>query len=149
MSDFVLRTILVNPFDGGEYFEVNAGPFITEQAGYVSTKDMVSGMLQSGRMLDSFRNGDYDFDEESDPDEAVSDPTRSPNFDVVDAQRLAERLKRRVRLAKSDPSDKSSVDPSKSVSGVPPVPAPAVPGAPAAPAPAMAPAPSAGTSPAV
>jgi hypothetical protein len=87
--------------------EENNGDFVTEQAGYVTTKEMVTAMIEAGRSLDATRMGDYDYDEKAGEEEATPDPTRGPNFDIVDAQKMQERLKRRIKLAKADPKEGS------------------------------------------
>lgn len=87
--------------------EKDFSPSPTEQVGYRSVQQQVNSFLQAGQRLDAFRRGLYDYDGDVDDfDDAESlDPTSSPDFDEIDAQRILENVEASVKLkAKQTPS---------------------------------------------
>lgn len=74
----------------------------TEQYGYVSTRQQVERMMAAGVTLADFRKQLYDWDDEKDVDESLSDPTRSKSFDLADATTSYQEVKGRfLERAKS------------------------------------------------
>lgn len=97
------------------------GELITEQAGYVPPKIQIADMMSAGARLDDYRRQRF-FDYQAGmKDDGFVDPTRSPNFDLADASRIAADLNVRNRELKrkevSDVSDKASVS-GKSLEGI-------------------------------
>ena len=87
--------------------EKDFSPSSTEQVGYRSVQQQVNSFLQAGRHLDAFRRGLYDYDGDVDDFEDAEelDPTSSPDFDEIDAQRILEGVESSVKLkAKQTPS---------------------------------------------
>lgn len=62
---------------------------LVETGGYVPLKRQILSMIQAGERLKSIRAEQFDIPPGSDQLDAPLDPTRSPNFDVTDAQELA------------------------------------------------------------
>lgn len=83
-----------------------AGKRITESAGYVPAKTKIEEMIQAGQRLVDYRAENYDFP----PDTKVTeeeileyfDPSRSPGFDVVDAQNMTQDALNRVKARQKD-----------------------------------------------
>ena len=70
--------------------EVNAGKSLVESAGYIPAKQKIESFMQAGINLQTVRN-QFDYpDGVPDGVDPVVDPTRSGNFDLADASRLAE-----------------------------------------------------------
>lgn len=87
--------------------EKDFSPSPTEQVGYRSVQQQVNSFLQAGQRLDAFRRGLYDYDGDVDDfdDAEELDPTSSPDFDEIDAQRILESVEASVKLkAKQTPS---------------------------------------------
>lgn len=92
-----------------------AGKRITESAGYIPPKTRIEEMIMAGRNLVDYRKERYDFPPDTDVDPKVVDeffdPTRSPGFDVVDAQNMSleavDRLKVQSKQAKEVENGKS------------------------------------------
>lgn len=70
--------------------EENSGETLTESTGYRSPQSQIEAMIISGQRLQAARDSEFDFKAGEVLDEQFSDPTRSPNFDITDAQRLNE-----------------------------------------------------------
>jgi len=81
--------------------EVNSGELITEQAGYISPKEQIEGMIMAGERLAEYRREMFDIGRDEEDDGTFLDPTRAPNYDLVDAQRDAERLKKKLAKKKA------------------------------------------------
>lgn len=77
---------------------------ITDSAGYVPAKQRIEEMIAAGQRLIDYRRGRYDFPPEVSDDEALlfEDPTRRPNFDVVDAVDLAEGAVARIKASAAE-----------------------------------------------
>lgn len=87
--------------------EKDFSPSSTEQVGYRSVQQQVNSFLQAGERLDAFRRGVYDYDGDVDDfsDAEDLDPTSSPDFDEIDAQRILESVEVSVKQkAKQTPS---------------------------------------------
>lgn len=87
--------------------EKDFSPSSTEQVGYRSVEQQVNSFIQAGQRLDAFRRGLYDYDGDIDDfaDAEELDPTSSPDFDEIDAQRILENVEASVKLkAKQTPS---------------------------------------------
>ncbi len=70
--------------------ELNAGRSLVESAGYIPAKQKIESFMQAGINLQTVRN-QFDYpDGVPDGVDPVVDPTRSGNFDLADASRLAE-----------------------------------------------------------
>lgn len=68
--------------------EVMSDDSITETAGYIPPERQIVDMINAGVRLGEFRKEAYDFGSgEEVPDDYI-DPTRSPNFDMADAQAI-------------------------------------------------------------
>lgn len=80
--------------------ENDFSPSSTEQVGYRSVQQQVNSFLQAGRHLDAFRRGLYDYvgDVDDFQDAEELDPTSSPDFDEIDAQRILENVESSVKL---------------------------------------------------
>lgn len=92
--------------------EKDFSPSSTEQVGYRSVQQQVNSFLQAGQRLDAFRRGYYDYDGDVDDfdDAEELDPTSSPDFDEIDAQRILENVEASVKLkAKQIPSASTGV----------------------------------------
>ena len=76
----------------------------TEQAGYIPPQVQIENMILAGQRLDASRRALYDFDSEEDIDEDAYDPTRSGNFDLADATRLA--MEAEASIAESQKASK-------------------------------------------
>ena len=95
-----------------------AGKRITESAGYIPPKTRIEEMIMAGKNLVDYRREKYDFppDVEVDPKvvDEFFDPTRSPGFDVVDAQNMSQdvvnRLKAQSKKEKEVENGKSKKD---------------------------------------
>lgn len=79
-----------------------AGKRITESAGYIPPKTRIEEMIMAGKNLIDYRREKYDFppDVEVDPKvvDEFFDPTRSPGFDVVDAQNMSQDVINRLKV---------------------------------------------------
>lgn len=79
--------------------EINSGEILVEMAGYVPAKARIESIIDAGKRLLDFRMDQFDSYQPHFNEEEFFDPTRSPNFDLVDAQRYAEGVKARMELA--------------------------------------------------
>lgn len=80
--------------------ENDFSPSPTEQVGYRTVEQQVNSFIQAGQRLDAFRRGLYDYDGDVDDFEDAEDldPTSSPDFDEIDAQRILENVETSVKL---------------------------------------------------
>jgi hypothetical protein len=85
---------------GEEKLEENHGERITESAGYIPAKIQIENMILAGKRLADYRSEMYDYESDEEDDDEMMDPTRRPGYDMVDAQRDAEMLERRIKNAK-------------------------------------------------
>lgn len=72
--------------------EPGGGKRKVETAGYIPAEVQIRNMMVAGQRLGEYRAEMYDYGEEVSDDEAIGDPTRSPNFDLADAAQLARGL---------------------------------------------------------
>ncbi len=79
--------------------ERNDGPTIVERDGYRSVEDQVMELVNAGELLREQRRGLYDFESEEDVDDALEDPTRTPNYDMADASEALGAIDARRRAA--------------------------------------------------
>ena len=77
--------------------EKNFGERLVETAGYIPAQVRIENMMLAGRRLADARKELYDFPAGVEPDESLSDPTRSPNFDLADATALHMAAESRLR----------------------------------------------------
>ena len=92
----------------------------TEQVGYRSTEQIVKSYLNAGEALHSFRHSElYDYPDQSNdvddfPDLEDIDPTRSLDFDEIDAVQAIRALDKKIKYdlskSKKDKSDLTSDD---------------------------------------
>lgn len=68
-----------------------------ETAGYLSAQKRIENMMLAGQRLVTARKEMYDFAPDQDIDESLSDPTRSPNFDMADASQIALEMDSKLR----------------------------------------------------
>lgn len=69
------------------------GPSMTETSGYRSSRDQIFDLLNAGIKLDAQRRASYDIpDDNVNYDDYEPDPTRNPDFDLVDGDALYNRL---------------------------------------------------------
>lgn len=85
------REGLVNSEPGG-------GPRLTETAGYIPAQKQIEQFLIAGRRLNEARKEMYDFPDGL--DNGGIDPTRQPNFDLVDAGQMVNEAKERIMASK-------------------------------------------------
>lgn len=113
--------------------EVNNGPLITEQAGYIPPQQQIEAMIAAGIRLEEFRKGQsYDMGPDDPIDEDYEDVTRRPGVDPADISQLQQSLRATVQAkqnarkrrakeesnAKSEDNDRSDPKPdSKRSSG--------------------------------
>ena len=84
--------------DGLNNLEPGGGKRITESAGYIPPQKQIESFILAGRRLNEARKEMFDFpDGVEDPE--FSDPTRSPGFDLVDAQKAMQTAKAGLREA--------------------------------------------------
>ena len=76
----------------------------TEQAGYIPPQVQIENMILAGQRLDESRRAQFDFESADDIDEDAYDPTRSGNFDLADATRLA--MEAEASIAESQKASK-------------------------------------------
>ncbi|GMO29607.1 MAG: hypothetical protein Ta2B_10590 [Termitinemataceae bacterium] len=82
--------------------EKNSGELLTEQSGYIPAKIQIENMIYAGRRLDEARKEQYDFGANFEGDEFdYPDPTRTANFDLVDASRIASETEKRLKDTKT------------------------------------------------
>jgi len=78
--------------------EDNSGEELVETSGYISAEVQIENMILAGERLDEYRRQMYDYPEGlKEGEEAKLDPTRRKGFDVIDAQREVERIKRSLK----------------------------------------------------
>lgn len=78
--------------------EPGGGKNIVETAGYVPVKIQVEQMIFAGQRLNAYRQEQYDYPEgEKIPDEIITDPTRSPQFDMADGTQIGTGLRKRLK----------------------------------------------------
>lgn len=68
---------------------------IVERAGYVSVEQQIRELQRAGELLLKFRQdsgGRFDYGPDQEPDDDYFDPTREPNFDWTDADRVVQSL---------------------------------------------------------
>lgn len=76
--------------------EKNTGEIITDKYDYVPATTQITRLLQAGQRLKVHRRQDYDFGaNEKVPDDFV-DPTRSPDFDLVDVSEFESALQQKL-----------------------------------------------------
>ena len=85
--------------------EPGGGERLVETAGYVSAQKRIESIIAAGRRLIESRSEQYDLVGDQDDDDFF-DPTRRKNFDLVDAQELAQSIK-----GKPNPVSKASQSP--------------------------------------
>ena len=78
----------------------------TEQAVYVPPQIQIENMLLAGRRLADARRDMYDFTSADEIDEDAYDPTRSGNFDLADATRMA--MEAEASIAESQKASKAA-----------------------------------------
>ena len=76
----------------------------TEQAGYIPPQIQIENMILAGERLNQSRKEQYDFASADEIDEDAYDPTRSGNFDLADATRLA--MEAEASIAESQKASK-------------------------------------------
>lgn len=89
--------------------ESGGGERLVETAGYVSAQKRIESIIAAGRRLIESRSEQYDLVGDQDDDDFF-DPTRRKNFDLVDAQELAQSIKGKpkpVSKAPQSPQDGS------------------------------------------
>ena len=67
---------------------------IVETGGYLTTQQLVEGMVQSGQRLADFRNMMFDADVNLSEDELLDSPVLSEGDDIVDVTRRADEARR-------------------------------------------------------
>ena len=80
--------------------EKNHGERLVETAGYIPAQVRIENMMLAGRRLADARKEMYDFPAGVEPDESLSDPTRSPNFDMADATAIQMAAESRLRRSR-------------------------------------------------
>ena len=97
--------------------EKNFGERLVETAGYIPAQVRIENMMLAGRRLAEARKELYDFPAGVEPDENLSDPTRSPNFDMADATAIQMAAESRLRQSRKavEPSEppRKAVEPSE------------------------------------
>ena len=83
--------------------EKNHGERLVETAGYIPAQVRIENMMLAGRRLAEARKELYDFPAGVEPDESLSDPTRSPNFDLADASAIQMAAESRLRQPRKAP----------------------------------------------
>jgi hypothetical protein len=95
--------------------EENGGEMVTEQAGYIPPKVQIENMILAGQRLSEYRREMYDFSSEEEDDGEFVDPTRRPNFDLVDATELvrnaSESLKKSAAKKKAEKAEEKAPQP--------------------------------------
>lgn len=71
-----------------KYKEPGGGQKKVETAGYISPKQQVQNLLNSGTNLRDYRIQNYQAGHEVKDDEVQIDPTTNPGFDMADASRI-------------------------------------------------------------
>lgn len=84
-------------------YEKPSGPSQVERAGYIPAKARIEALMLAGARLVQSRAEMYDYPNSTPDDDFRIDPTRSPNFDMVDADILKNDLKAKLsEQAKAD-----------------------------------------------
>lgn len=93
--------------------EKNLGERLVETAGYIPAQVRIENMMLAGRRLAEARKELYDFPAGVEPDETLSDPTRSPNFDMADATAIQMSAESRLRQSRKAPEPPETPLPTK------------------------------------
>lgn len=72
--------------------EKGGGKRMVETAGYIPAEIQIRNMMAAGQRLGEYRAEMYDYGDDVKEEDAIGDPTRSPNFDLSDAAQLARAL---------------------------------------------------------
>lgn len=87
-----------------DYYEKLDVKSKTEQAGYIPPQEQIENMILAGERLNQSRKEQYDFASADEIDEDAYDPTRSGNFDLADATRMA--MEAEASIAESQKASK-------------------------------------------
>jgi hypothetical protein len=68
--------------------EVNDGKTKVEKAGYIPAEEQIRSLMRAGARLQDYRRHAYEFPDGQEVPDGYFDPTREPNFDRVDADKL-------------------------------------------------------------
>lgn len=79
--------------------EKQGGETKVDTVGYISSQQRIENLMLAGQRLVAHRSQRYDFEQGSPVDENFADPTRSTNFDLADAHRIAEQVNERLLKA--------------------------------------------------
>ncbi|MDR0709336.1 MAG: hypothetical protein LBF77_04640 [Spirochaetaceae bacterium] len=90
--------------------ERNNGESKVEKAGYISAEEQIRSLMRAGAVLRDFRRSAYEFPPGQEVPDDYFDPTREPNFDRVDADRLVDELDSKMRLTKAAKERKAKAD---------------------------------------
>lgn len=94
-------------------YEKGGGPKITETAGYVPPRIQIEQMILAGQRLALSREEMFDqiWDPAmNDDQEPEADPTRRPNYDMVDASAAALALKSKMIKAEREARRKAAME---------------------------------------
>jgi len=72
--------------------EKNSGEIITESAGYIPAKIQIENLIDAGMRLIQSRRENFDYGNDDQISENITDPNRIPNFDMADASALIKGL---------------------------------------------------------
>lgn len=90
--------------------ETNSGEQVTETAGYIPKNLQIRQMMLAGEHLQEIREELYDFKPGEEVPEGYIDPTRSPNFDWADADKLLAIVRHNARRLAEYESQRVSED---------------------------------------
>lgn len=80
--------------------EMNYGPTLVVDEGYLSTQELIELMVREGQELVAARKEMHDFPPEVPIDETLPlDPTRQPGYDLADASQALLELEQRAAAA--------------------------------------------------
>lgn len=94
-------------------YEKPSGPSQVERAGYIPAKARIEALMQAGARLVASRAEMYDYPNSTPDTDFRIDPTRSPNFDMVDADIMKESLKSKISAkikADQEKADQAKAD---------------------------------------
>lgn len=77
------------------FYEKEDKTTLVEVAGYIPAKQRIENLILAGERLVAWRKEQFDFND-GEIDEDFEDPTRSKNYDIVDAKEDMEAIENRV-----------------------------------------------------
>lgn len=83
---------------------------LVDRSGYRTTEQQVNELMRAGQRLADFRKHAEFMDLDSIPDDYEGDPTRSPDFDLVDVKPLYEAVKRQGEIERDKIREKQEKD---------------------------------------